>query len=334
MSTFSLSNINVPSGELNFGELKSVEDRSGVKVSIPIIIMNGKREGPILLLTACMHADEISSIEAIRRIMREEVTPEMLKGTIVAAPVVNPLAFLAAQKDTPLIVGNADLHTAFPGNENGGINERLAHCIYNQLIKRCDYYVDFHGNWYPAVEFSAQPICEDRKVLEASVAMAQASGLAVCEARAAQGFPTYEAQKLGKPATIIELLAQGYIDKRSVEVGVQAIKNIMNHLGMLEGESKPLPNQKVPPGLYGRGHIFCNHGGLALFQKDAGDRIESGEVVAIVRDLHGNEIEKVKATTEGYIRSIMKGRHSEAVFEGGVIASVLESDPKRKYVFD
>ena len=336
MPTFRIAKMEVAPGELKFGALTVGELRDGSVASIPLMVMNGKSPGPILWLDAAIHGDEIPGIEVIRCIMREEVTPSELRGTIVASPVLNPFAFRAGRGWTPLYegTGNADLHAVFPGNPNGGLNDRVAHRIFTEGVMKSDYYINFHSNFYPAVEFIPITVCKDREVLDASLGMAKAFGLPLSEVSGAEGWPIYNAQEAGKPSMVVELLAQGYFDERSIRIGVLGTKNLLCHLGMLKGEVEPLPDLKVAPGLYGRGFIFSNHGGLVHFQKDAGDWIETGEVIAIIRDVYGDKVEEVKAPIQGYIRTILFGPHNEAVHEGGIVASILESDPNRNYFYD
>lgn len=129
-------------------------------------------------------------------------------------------------------------------------------------------------------------------------------------------------------------MAQGYFDKRSINIGVLATLNALRHLKMLPGEVEPLPNLMVPPGRYGRGFVMSDSGGLVHFRKDAGDWLETGEVIAIIRDVYGDIVEEVRAPMQGYIRTILFGPHNEAVHEGGIIASVLEAEPNRRYFYD
>lgn len=328
--------MDVRSGELEFGSLNVGKLRDGSAVSIPLMVMNGKSEGPVLWMDAAIHGNEIPGIEVIRRIMREEVSPKELKGKIAASPVLNPFAFQAGTNWTPLYegTGNADLHAVFPGNETGGLNEQVAHRIFAELIMKSDYYISFHSNYYPAIEFIPLTVCENRKVLAASIGMAQAFGLPLSEIRGATGWPVYNAQQTGIPAMIVELLAHGYLDERSIRIGVLGTKNVLRHLGMLEGEIEPLPDLKVAPGLYGRGFIYSKHGGLVHFLKGAGDWIEKGEVITFIRDVYGDKVEEVRTSVPGYIRTVLFGPHNEAVHSGGIIASILESDPNRNYFYD
>ena len=336
METFEIASVSAAPGELKFGKMRAGQMRDGSIVTIPLMVMQGAHEGPKLWIDAAIHGDEIPGIEVIRRIMREEVKPEDLRGTIVAAPVVNPFAFQAGGFATPLLgsAGNADLHAIFPGNPKGTLNDRLAHRVFTEGILKCDYYINFHSNHYPAVEFIPLTVCEDKEVLDASLAWAEAIGMPLSEVRGATGWPVYNAQKAGIPALVVELLAQGYFDKRSINIGVLATLNALRHLKMVPGEVEPLPDLMVPPGRYGRSFVMSNHGGLVHFRKDAGDWLETGEVIAIIRDVYGDIVEEVQAPMQGYIRTILFGPHNEAVHEGGIIASTLEVEPNRRYFYD
>ena len=335
MANFEIADISAAPGELKFGRMRAGQMRDGSVVWIPLMVMHGAHDGPKLWMDAAIHGDEIPGIEVIRRIMREEVKPEDLRGTIVAAPILNPFAFQAGGWATPLYggTGNADAHAIFPGRPAGTLNDRLAHRVFSEGILKCDYYINFHSNYYPAVEFIPLTVCEDVDILDASMAWAEAIGLPLSEVKGATGWPVYNAQKECKPALIIELLAQGYFDKRSINVGVLATLNALRHLEMIPGEPEPLPDLLVPPGRFGRGFIKSNNGGLVHFRKDAGDWVETGEVIAIIRDVFGDIVEEVTVPMQGYIRTILFGPHNEAVHEGGIIASVLESDPDYQYFY-
>lgn len=334
MANLQISDIDVAPGELKFGRLPVGQMRDGSLVSVPLMVMNGAYEGPRLWLDAAIHGDEIPGIEVIRRIMREEVNPKNLHGAIVAAPVLNPFAFQAGVGRTPLLTGNPDAHAVFPGKPNGGVNERLAHRVFTQGILKCDYVIDIHSNFYPAVEFIPVTVCEDPEMLDASIELAEAYGLPLTEIKGAEGWPVLAAQREGKPAIIIELLSQGYFNERSIQIGVLGMLNVLRHLEMLEGEVKPLPDLTVPPGRYGRGFITSNTGGLVHFQKEAGEWVDAGELIAIIRDVYGDVVEEVEVPMQGYIRSLLFGPHIEAVREGGRIASMLEADPDRHYFYD
>jgi len=336
MQDFLIAGMRVAPGELQFGTMPVGEWRGGLTASVPVMVMHGTEPGPALWIDACIHGNEIQNIEVIRRLLREEVQPEILRGTLVAVPVVNPFAFHVGHRGTPLVQDVMDLtdaHGVFPGNAQGTLNERLAHRIFSEMIK-CDYVINLHQNTAPATPFTGVATGAAPAVLEASVAMAEAFGLPLTEMKvvpgqspvAPSGWPILATHAAGKPTFILELPPTGHIREDAVRTGVLGLLNVLRHLGMIAGEVQPLPGLKVPAGRYGRQMIVSNCGGMIYFFKDAGDWIEAGERIAIIRDLYGDLREEVHTPVSGYLRTLLFGPHNAAIYEGAIIASILVVD--------
>jgi predicted deacylase len=84
MPKFEIGNVSVERGKVGFGTLTTAYLPDSTPVSIPLIVVHGSAEGPVLWLSAAMHGPEITGTEVIRRITRELVDPTKLRGTIVA----------------------------------------------------------------------------------------------------------------------------------------------------------------------------------------------------------------------------------------------------------
>lgn len=337
MATLQIGDVTAVPGELRRGGLRVGELRDGAPLIVPLLIMSGTEPGPVLWLGACLHGIEIGGVEVLRRIMREEVRPGALRGTIVAALAQNPWAFQAGMSSTPLYEGTGQSDAqVYPGRPNGTLVERMADRVFQEGMLKADVVIDVHSNYYPAVEFSPVTVCEDRKVLDASVDLAEKCGLPLSEIRlpAGQGWVSLAAQRAGKPSFLLEVLAQGYLDERSIGIGVHALLNGLRALHMIDGEPTPIQGLKVPPGRFGREFVICNRGGLAHFQKTAGDWLNAGDIVAVIRNIYGDVVEEVRIPVPGYIRTCLFGTHNEAVFEGSVLCTVLAADPKRRYLRD
>jgi predicted deacylase len=201
---------------------------------------------------------------------------------------------------------------------------------------KADVVIDVHSNYYPAVEFCPVTVCEDRKVLAASVDLVEKAGLPASEIRlpAGQGWVSLAAQRAGKPSFLLEVIAHGYLDERSIRIGVHAVRNVLRALKMIDGEPTPIQGLKVPPGRFGREFVVANRGGLVHFQKTAGDWLNAGDVIAIIRNIYGDTVDEVRSPWPGYIRTCLFGQHNEAVFEGSNLCSILTADPGRRYFED
>ena len=59
-------------------------------------VVNGKKPGPVLFVSAAIHGDEINGVEIIRRLIRQKQI-ERLSGTLIAIPIVNVHGFVAEE---------------------------------------------------------------------------------------------------------------------------------------------------------------------------------------------------------------------------------------------
>src|ERR1051325_3328 len=86
---------------------------SGMDLRLPIHRVVGAQPGPTLGITAGIHGDEYLPIEVVRQLI-QQLDPAQLSGTIVAIPVVNPLAIESQTRNTPIDMNN--LNRVFPGD--------------------------------------------------------------------------------------------------------------------------------------------------------------------------------------------------------------------------
>ncbi len=87
-------------GEHAFYRMPVSKLASGLELELPLHIINGSEEGQTLMLSALSHGDATTGFEAIRQVI-EQVDIKKLKGTIIAVPMQNPLAFEWDWRNTP-----------------------------------------------------------------------------------------------------------------------------------------------------------------------------------------------------------------------------------------
>jgi len=96
-------------------------------LNMPIEVIHGKYSGPILLICAAIHGDELNGVEIIRRV-RSFRGIDKLHGTLVLVPVVNLFGFIHQSRYLP---DRRDLNRSFPGSEKGSIASRVAYKFFN-----------------------------------------------------------------------------------------------------------------------------------------------------------------------------------------------------------
>ena len=62
-------------------------------IQVPVIVQRAKVDGPVLLLMAGMHGDEINGTEIVRRMIRKGWN-KPTAGTVICIPVFNIFGFL------------------------------------------------------------------------------------------------------------------------------------------------------------------------------------------------------------------------------------------------
>ena len=303
MADFEIGNVRVAPGEVGRGVLWEHWLPDSTRVPIPLMVVNGAHDGPTLWLSAAMHGPEISGIEVIRRLVREVLDPKTLRGRVVAAPILNPLAYQAHVMNTP--PDGYNLNRVFPGGPTL-LSQRLAQAIFERGVKRCDYILDFHANPQPALMFSIVKHAEGRVGAE-SAALGQAFGLTVINMVLSNephrtGTMTDAAMRLGKPSLTLELVAWRRLEEPALRAGVRGTLNVMKHLSMLDGKPEPQADDVlVLPGRLTRTELTAEKGGLALTLKQIGDPVKQGEPVMRLVDPYGDEVDVLRSPVDGWL---------------------------------
>jgi Succinylglutamate desuccinylase / Aspartoacylase family len=130
--TLDIAGVSVQPGMARRHALDVVELADGLRVSLPVVLVNGSRPGPRLYLGAAIHGDEINGL-AILATALQRIRPESLSGSLVCVMVQNPLAFHVDHRipighylKSPLDQTPIDPWTCFPGNQGGPLAAMLA----------------------------------------------------------------------------------------------------------------------------------------------------------------------------------------------------------------
>ena len=318
-----IGDLRVAPGELRFGALEGIYLRDSSRVDIPITVLRGEASGPTLWIDAAMHGPEIVGVEVIRRVMREELNPSRLRGTIVAAPILNPLAYQAQEMNTPQ--DEVNFNRVFPGNPRGLTSQRLAARVLNEGVLKADAAINFHANALPAMPFAIVGGGDgpaDRRARE----MAEAFGLTTIRMRVSNephrtGTISAAAAVAGTPVLVIELIPWRRLDEPGVSVGVRGTLNVLRHLGMLDGELEPQAGIPIIPGSLTRTEVTVDKGGLAYPLKQPGDAVQAGEMILVLRNPYGDIVEEVRSPVDGWVLAF-PFRLNQAAVTGDYVAFI------------
>jgi len=210
---------------------------------IPVTVISGAAEGPVLALVAGIHGSEPSPILALQHV-RDEIDPAQLRGTLILVHIANLPSFtLRTIYRGPWDQKN--LNRVFPGRAEGTASDRIAHAITTQVIEQCDCLVDMHsgdGNESLRPYSYWNKLGVDDAVDERAKQMALAFGLdhIVVDRgrprdRNASIFCSNTAHLRGKPAVTTEAGGVGIPTESAVALNVRGAIGVMQHLEMLPG---------------------------------------------------------------------------------------------------
>lgn len=267
-------------------------------VSLPLLIARGAAAGPVFAVTAGVHGDEYEGVRAIFEVF-ETLDVGVLRGTLLAVPVVNPPAHWACRRTSP--VDDANLARVFPGNPEGTLSERIADALAREVIGKADFYLDLHSG---GVRFAMPSMAGYASFDPRGRAAAEAFGAPVI-----WGHPVIEpgrtisvALARGIPFLYSEAWGAGRIAAADLAMMRRGIGNLCRHLGMLPGE----PEIPGPPRrLTGVGNtddgLAATQAGFLLLDVALLDRVAAGTRLGRLVDLQGNLLETYTAPRAGTV---------------------------------
>ncbi len=212
---------------------------TGTAVRMPVTVVRGADEGPVVLVTGGVHGGEYPGIEAAIR-LAGSLEPEQVRGTVVAVHPVSLPAFHARQQYLVPDDGK-NLNRQFPGKACGTVSERMAWTLM-EVARRADAWVDLHGGdiHEALVPFMIYSDVADPEVVAASRSMAEVYGIENVIASASVKGGTYSAAAAeGIPCILAEAGQVGQLDDESVAVHLRGCRNVLRHVGCLPGTPSP-----------------------------------------------------------------------------------------------
>ena len=273
---------------------------------IPVTIISGAADGPVLALIAGIHGSEPSPILALQHV-RDEIDPAKLRGTLILVHIANLPSFtLRTIYRGPWDQKN--LNRVFPGRAEGTASDRIAHAITMQVIEQCDCLVDMHsgdGNESLRPYSYWNKLGVDDAVDERAKQMALAFGLdhIVVDRgrprdRNASIFCSNTAHLRGKPAVTTEAGGVGVPTQSAVALNVNGAIGVMQHLEMLPGRRELIEH---PCWIEESEVLTSPDTGTWRPAVEVDDHVEKGALFGRVTNYFGETIAEVRAPMDGLV---------------------------------
>ena len=264
----------------------------GVSSETPVLVVNGKGNGPTLCLTAAIHGDELNGIEMVRRVLHD-LDPDKVNGTVIGIPIVNLQGFRRGSRYLP---DRRDLNRYFPGNPEGSSASRIAHSLFDGIIRHCDALVDLHtGSFYRTNMPQLRADLRYERIKEMTQGF---GGIAVLHSEAALGTLRRAAADAGIPAITLEAGEPLRLQSSKVSQGVTGIFTLLDTMNIVKRVQFLSPPEPV---FYQSTWVRADDGGILFSVVRLGQSIETGDVLGTITDPITNEQNLIYSPARGRV---------------------------------
>jgi len=283
----------LPKGEVSRLRVTMVTNALGQLLSLPVIVIKGKKPGPVLGITAAVHGDELNGLQTIHRVL-QEISVTHLSGTIVAVPVVNLPGFLNNVRE---FTDGSDLNRVMPGKLHGNIGEIFAHRFTKKITKKLDYLIDLHTASFGRVNslYVRADLSEKKTAVMAKLQNPQI----IVNHVGRDGTLRGAAAVLGIPAITVEIGNPILLQSKLIKSSLVGITNVLSHLKMIQRKEK----------IYHHKTVICkksywmrtDQGGILEVFPQVTDLVKKGELIARVQNIFGDLLREYVAPEDGIV---------------------------------
>lgn len=289
-------------------------------VQVPIFVERSVNDGPVILLMAGMHGDEINGMEIIRRVIRKKWN-KPISGTIICMPVFNIFGYLNIKRELP---DGRDLNRSFPGSKTGSLASQFAYQFMKEIAPVVDVVIDFHTG-------SAQRsnIAQIRCLISDPVSMELARVFNppfIVHSTYISKSVREAVNKMGKKILLFEGGKTNSIDETIVEAGLLGIQRILNHFHMKSFKLESAEQDSIV--IESSKWLRAPNSGVFQALVSNGTMVHEGMIIGTVSDPYGSIERKVRAHMEGYIICVNEAplvNKGDAIFHIGTATDLYIS---------
>lgn len=299
---------------------------SDAATSIPVVVVNGKRPGPVLSIVSGAHGTEYASIIAVERLIGL-LDPAEVAGTVILLPLVNRASFDQKVVHVNPVDGKS-MNRFYPGRIDGTQTERASYLITRQVVEPSDHLIDLHGG---DLDESLRPYAywtrtgnEKQDMVSREMVLAFGLDHVIVSADRpkdpqASRYLENTASTRGKPSLTAEAGHAGTVEEEDVLALVRGCQNVMRYLEMLPGPAlatgSPVWIEKIES-------VTSETPGVFYPAVKRGSYVEKGTTLGRVTDLFGQTVFEARAPAAGvvlYVCAVPSMRKGDTIANVGVV---------------
>ena len=288
-----INNIKIEEGQSKLVKLSVSRLPSGTDIDIFAHIFRSKKPGPTVLVMAGMHGDEINGVEIVRKSINEGVFDKLKCGNVIAIPLLNVYGFINYSRDVP---DGKDINRSFPGNSNGSLASRVAKKLTQHILPLVDFGIDFHTGGKSNHNVPQVRIDE---TIAGNEELANVFGADfIIKSKLIPKSLRKECNKRNMPMLVFEGGESLRLDKNSITIGMNGIKNVLAYKNMLNKSNSVVSKSIVIKDAH---WIRASFSGIFESYVLPSQYVVKGEKLGIISTPYDNTIKVVKARKNGYI---------------------------------
>ena len=318
-ASFELAGREVRAGRSGTAELAVPRLVTGTQITLPVRVMHGPHDGPVVWVSAAIHGDEIGGVEVIRRVTNR-LDARRLSGTIVFVPIVNVHGFLSGDRYLP---DRRDLNRSFPGSANGSLAGRMAGVFMREIVARCDIGIDLHtGSDHRTNLPQIRGNLDDERTRE----LARAFGAPLMlHAGLRDGSLRAAATDAGATVLLYEGGEAWRFDADAIRAGTSGTLRVLAHLGMIDPDEAPAPREPVESRR--STWIRARRSGIASIPVELGQKVSKGQHLAVIHDSLGKQLSRAGAPFDGLVIGMTQ---HPLVHQGDALVHVAAIEPRNQ----
>jgi len=294
---------------------------------LPIRVIRGKKDGPVVFISAAIHGDELNGIEIIRRFRKLNIL-KRLKGILILVPIVNVYGVMNLSRYLP---DRRDLNRSFPGSSKGPLAGRIAKVFFDEIVLKSDLGIDLHT---ASIHKSNLPQVRTNITNEYTFNLAKKFGApVVLHSELRDGSLRSEAQEKGVPILLYEAGEALRFDETSIRIGVNGLVNVLRANDMLPVVTKK-KSIKLPLITKSSKWIRAIESGMLRTIKALGDTVQENEIIAYIDEPLGDKIFELFSPFNGVIigkSEIPLVQEGDAVFHIAKVGNLEVAENKIEY---
>lgn len=336
MPTTTLGTARSQAGQITYGEYPLVQHPVGGMDVLPVILAQGRKDGPTFWITAGIHGVEHAGLQVIHKLITPELVRE-LNGSIVAIPALNPAGLRTLQREA--YYHDGDPNRLFPDgrtpktdpdNPPASALEQAYARLFDEICKSANYFFDLHCISIGSLSFVFRDRLLYRKGDEAAKQRAEITSAKMEEMAKAYGHTMiadfsvskYIDEKLhrsttaaaamlaGIPSLTAELSSAYTPSASTIHASVSGLRNVMRWAGMLNSAPEAISGITViDPGFPTRRRSTARVTAACIVHHlvEPGDLVQIGDPLVEMRDAWGRVLGVLHSEYEGFVISRPRG---------------------------